>query len=104
MSFGQHGGYGSRGGFGRSFVSFKKPVEVGKEYTVTISDVSRKGDGLARVEGFVVFIPATVRGQIVKIRVTRVSDRYAIGQTIEAPTAATATATSEFTRTDAEQQ
>lgn len=104
MSFGQHGGYGSRGGFGRGFVSFKKPVEVGKEYNVTISDISTKGDGIARVEGFVVFVPGTRRGQSVRIRVNHVSDRYAIGQTIEAPAAATATTTSEHAQKNAVQQ
>ena len=30
-----------------------KPVEVGKEYDVQITELSRKGDGIARVERFV---------------------------------------------------
>jgi predicted RNA-binding protein with TRAM domain len=101
MSFGQRGGYGSRGGFGRSFVSPKKPVEVGKEYNVTISDTSRRGEGIAKVEGFVVFVPGTKQGQNVRIRVTQVSDRYATGQVIEVPATATAPA-SEYTQTTAQ--
>jgi len=31
--------------------SFNKPVEEGKEYEVDIKETSRKGDGVARVEG-----------------------------------------------------
>jgi len=83
MSFGQRGGYGSRGGFGRSSGSFHKPVEVGKEYNVSISDTSRRGDGIARVDGFVIFVPGTKQGQNVRIKVTQVSDRFASGQVVQ---------------------
>ena len=83
MSFGQRGGYGSRGGYGRGSGSFKKPVEVGKEYNVTISDTSRRGEGIARIEGFVVFVPGTRQGQNVRIRVTQDSERFASGQVVQ---------------------
>ena len=87
MSFGQRnsGGYG-RGGFGSGggFRSFKpKPVEVGKEYDVTISDVSRRGDGIAKVDGFVIFVAGAKQGQNVRIKVTQVSNRYASGQVVD---------------------
>lgn len=45
-----YGGGGSRGSPG------PKPVEVGKEYEVDVTDISRKGDGIARIQGFVIFI------------------------------------------------
>ncbi len=80
----------------------KKPVEVGKEYDVTISDTSRKGDGIAKVDGFVIFVPGTSRGQTMRIKVTQVSDRYAIGQVVEVP--ATVNAASESTEKNATQQ
>jgi len=83
MSFGQRGGYGGRGGYRRGSGSFKKPVEVGKEYNVTISDTSRRGEGIARIEGFVVFVPGTKNGQKVRIRVTQVSERFASGQVVQ---------------------
>lgn len=85
MSFGQRGGYGNRGGFGRGSGSFKKPVEVGKEYSVSISDISRRGEGIAKVEGFIVFVPGTKVGQNVRIKVTQVSERFASGQVLEGP-------------------
>lgn len=82
MSFGRGGGYGSRGGFGgRS--SFNKPVEVGKEYDVSITDTSRRGDGIAKVDGFIIFVPGTKQGQNVRIKVTQVSDRFASGQVVQ---------------------
>ena len=33
-----------------------KPVEVGKEYEIDITEISRQGDGVARIRGFVVFV------------------------------------------------
>jgi predicted RNA-binding protein with TRAM domain len=83
LSFGQRGGYGNRGGFGRSSGGFRKPVEVGKEYNVSISDTSRRGEGIARIEGFVVFVPGTKQGQNVRIKVTQVSERFASGQVVQ---------------------
>jgi predicted RNA-binding protein with TRAM domain len=82
MSFGQRG-YGSRGGYRSRSGSFNKPVEVGKEYNVSISEVSRRGDGITRIEGFVVFVPGTQRGQNVRIKITQVSDRFASGQVVQ---------------------
>ncbi|MGB7662096.1 MAG: TRAM domain-containing protein, partial [Nitrososphaeraceae archaeon] len=35
---------------------FSKPVETGKEYTVDITDTGRGGDGIARIEGLVIFV------------------------------------------------
>jgi predicted RNA-binding protein with TRAM domain len=64
----------------QSFGGFRgppKPVEVGQEYNVDIKEMSRRGDGIARIEGFVVFVPNTQNGDHVKIRVTRISSRFA---------------------------
>ncbi|HVC26876.1 MAG TPA: TRAM domain-containing protein [Nitrososphaerales archaeon] len=85
MSFGNRGGGfgGSRGGSGGGFGSFKKPVEVGKEYNVTISDTSRRGEGIAKIDGFVIFVPGTKMGQSTRIKVTQVSERFANGQVVE---------------------
>jgi predicted RNA-binding protein with TRAM domain len=99
MSFGRRGGYGNRGGFGRGSGSFNKPVEVGKEYNVSISDTSRRGDGIAKVEGFIVFVPGTKQGQNVRIRVTQVSDRFASGQVVENPDKPAASASEPSTST-----
>lgn len=92
MSFGNRGGGfgGSRGGSGGGFGSFKKPVEVGKEYNVTISDTSRRGEGIAKIDGFVIFVPGTKMGQSTRIKVTQVSERFANGQVVEGSSAAPA--------------
>ena len=58
------------------------PVEVEKEYDVEISELSRRGQGIARVEGFVVFVPNTKVGEKVHIKITKVGDRFGIGEVI----------------------
>jgi len=92
------GSSSSSGGFGSSFRP--KPVEVGKEYDVTISDVSRRGDGIAKIDGFVIFVAGAKQGQQVRIKVTQVSNRYASGQLVEG--SMTAAAASEDTASDEE--
>ena len=37
-------------------------VAAGAEYDAQIEDTARGGDGIARVEGFVVFVPRTEEG------------------------------------------
>ncbi len=59
------------------------PVEEGKEYEVDIKEKSRRGDGVTRVEGFVVFVPNTSPGDHVKIHVTQVRNRFAIAEKVE---------------------
>ncbi|HYC12552.1 MAG TPA: TRAM domain-containing protein [Nitrososphaerales archaeon] len=99
MSFGQRGGYGNRGGFRRGSGSFNKPVEVGKEYNVSISEISRRGDGIAKIDGFVVFVPGAKQGQNVRIKVTQVSERFASGQVVQSSegTASSASGSAEKT-------
>ncbi|ABR56417.1 TRAM domain-containing protein [Methanococcus aeolicus] len=56
------------------------PVEEGKEYDVTIEDVGRGGDGIARLEGFVIFVPETEKGETLTIRITSVKQKFAFGE------------------------
>jgi len=58
------------------------PIEVGKEYDVKIEDIAREGDGIARVEGFVIFVADTKVGDTVKIQIDKVMRRFAIGHKI----------------------
>jgi predicted RNA-binding protein with TRAM domain len=73
---GGRGGYG--GGEDRSFPP--KPVEVGKVYDLQVTDTSKRGEGVAKYEGLVVFIPGAKPGQSLKVKITRVGPRFAIGE------------------------
>jgi predicted RNA-binding protein with TRAM domain len=58
------------------------PLNVGDTHDVKIEDVGREGDGIARVEGFVVFVPNTKKGDSVKIRITKVSRRVGFAEVV----------------------
>ena len=82
MSYGRsrdNRGNGNRGlGFGGGRPPMgPKPVEVGKEYDVEVTELSRRGDGVAKVQGFVIFVQGAKVGQKVKIKVDRVGPRFA---------------------------
>jgi predicted RNA-binding protein with TRAM domain len=72
-----------RGRFGGNRFGGPKPVESGKEYDVQVTEISRKGDGVARVQGFIVFVKGGRVGQKTRVRVTHVGDRFATAETIE---------------------
>ncbi len=83
--YGQSRGYGGGRRFGgnRQFDDRPKPVETGKEYDVSITEISRKGDGIARIEGFVIFVKNGKAGQNAKVKITEVGQRFAIAEIVE---------------------
>ena len=56
------------------------PVEAGENYEVKIEDIAKEGDGIARVSGFVIFVPNTSVGDEVNIKVTKVMRKFAFGE------------------------
>jgi predicted RNA-binding protein with TRAM domain len=72
-----------------------KPVEVGKEYDVEVTELSRRGDGVAKVQGFVIFVQGAKVGQKVKIKVDRVGPRFASASVVGGATSAPAASSSE---------
>ena len=73
--------YESRGGPRRDFARFA-PVKVGDELTVKIEAVGEKGDGIAKKDGFVLFVPSAKQGDEVKIRVTRVLQKVGFAEVV----------------------
>lgn len=86
QGYGGNRGYGGGrrfGGGGRRFDDRPKPVETGKEYDVSITEISRKGDGIARIEGFVIFVKGGQVGQNAKVKITQVGERFATANLVE---------------------
>ncbi|MEW6603583.1 MAG: TRAM domain-containing protein [Thermoproteota archaeon] len=81
MSYGERR-FGGGGRFGGGNFG-PKPVETGKEYDVQITETSRQGDGVARVQGFVIFVKGGKPGQNTKIKVTNVGARFATAELVE---------------------
>ncbi len=80
MSYGERRGGG--GGFERRGFGGPKPVEEGKEYDVEVTEVSRQGDGIARVQGFVIFVKGGKVGDKCKVKITSVGPRFAVGEKV----------------------
>jgi predicted RNA-binding protein with TRAM domain len=77
-------GFGRGGGFRSNdrFSDEPKPVKVGEEYDVEISETGSRGDGIARVNNFVVFVNGAKQGEKTKIKITDVRNRFAIGEKV----------------------
>lgn len=58
------------------------PVKVGDELNVKIEAVGEKGDGIAKKDGFVLFVPNTKQGDEVKIKVTRVLQKVGFAEVV----------------------
>ena len=58
-------------------------LRVGKEYEVDITEISRQGNGIARVQGFVIFVKNGKVKQNLKVKVEQVGNRFATAAPIE---------------------
>jgi len=74
----------SEGGFRRNRYGDKAPVELGKIYESDIIEMSRNGDaGVAKIQGFVIFVSDTKTGDHVKFKITKVGGRYATAEVVK---------------------
>ena len=72
------------------------PINVGDELDVTIEAVGEKGDGLAKVKGFVLFVPGAKQGERVKVKVNKVLKKVGFAEVVgKATTEATEETSSE---------
>jgi len=67
----------------RAGADIPKPVKVGEEYDVEINEVGSKGDGIARVKNFVVFVSDVKKGEKAHIKIKEVRNRFAIGENMK---------------------
>lgn len=59
------------------------PVEEGEQYEVTIEDTGDKGDGIAKVDGLVVFVEGTDVGDEVTIKIDNVGRSAAFASVVD---------------------
>lgn len=59
------------------------PVNEGETYEVNINAIGEKGDGIAKVKGFVLFVPNVKKGDFVKIRITKVLKNVGFAEVTE---------------------
>ena len=59
------------------------PIEKNKEYIVDIIDNGFEGEGIAKIDGFTVFIPNAIKGEKVKILIVKVLSSHGFGKIVE---------------------
>jgi len=58
------------------------PVREGQEIDVVIDDIGSRGDGITRMQGFLIFVPKTRIGERLRVKVVRVGRKFAIAEKI----------------------
>lgn len=89
------GGGRSFGGGGRSFdrgYDVPKPIKEGEEYDIEINEVGSKGDGIARIKNFVVFVTGAKQGEKCRVKIKEVRNRFAFAEKVGEATGATGAA------------
>lgn len=59
------------------------PVEKNKEYVVEIIDNGAEGEGIAKIENYIIFVPNTIKGEKVKILIVKVLSSHAFAKPLE---------------------
>jgi predicted RNA-binding protein with TRAM domain len=67
----------------RSVPPRNPPVKQGERYKVRIEALGKGGDGIAKIKGFVIFVPNTNVGEEVQIEIKNVKERFAFGEVVE---------------------
>jgi len=58
-------------------------IEEGETYELRIESVGSKGDGIAKVDKYLIFVPNTSKGEIVKAKVKKISGTLAFAEIVE---------------------
>lgn len=59
------------------------PVEKNKEYIVEIIDNGLEGEGIAKIDGYTIFIPEAIKGEKCKILIVKTTTSHAYGKILE---------------------
>jgi 23S rRNA (uridine2552-2'-O)-methyltransferase len=59
------------------------PVAAGDERTVEITDTGTEGDGIAKIEGYTVFVPDSEVGEQVRVRIEDLKPRFGFAERID---------------------
>jgi predicted RNA-binding protein with TRAM domain len=75
--------YGSQSRFrpGRPFLQ-TRPVKENQEIEVIIDDIGSRGDGIAKIQGYLIFVPRSKIGERVKVRIRSVGEKFAVAERI----------------------
>lgn len=59
-----------------------KPVSVGEVFEITVENQGGHGDGIAKIDGFIIFIKEAKKGEKIKIKIKEVKRTFAIAEKV----------------------
>lgn len=59
-----------------------KALEEGKVYEVTIQDIGRKGDGIAKIDKYTIYVPGMAKGATTKIQIEKIAGSVAFARVV----------------------
>jgi predicted RNA-binding protein with TRAM domain len=73
--------YGSQSRFrpSRPFLP-ATPVKENQEVDVAIADIRSRGDGIARIQSYMIFVPRSKIGERVKVKILSVREKFAVAE------------------------
>ncbi|MDD1771276.1 MAG: translation initiation factor IF-2 subunit beta [Methanomassiliicoccales archaeon] len=63
----------------------QEAIAEGNIYEMMIEDVGKKGDGIARKDNIIIYVPGTVKGSRVRVKVTKKTGTVAFGVVTQEP-------------------
>lgn len=58
------------------------PVKEDQEVEVVIDDVGSKGDGIAKLQSYMIFVPRSKIGERVRVKIVSVNEKFAVAEKI----------------------
>ena len=58
-------------------------IKKNSEYDLTITGFSHEGYGVGRIGELVVFVPNTIIGETIRVRIIKIKKNYAVGKLME---------------------
>ena len=58
-------------------------ITKNEEYITTVIDMTHDGAGVAKIDGFAVFIDGAITGETVKVKIVKVTKNFAYGKLLE---------------------
>jgi predicted RNA-binding protein with TRAM domain len=55
-------------------------VKENQEIEVIIDDIGSRGDGVARIEGYLIFVPRSKIGERVRVKIRSVGEKFALAE------------------------
>ena len=59
-----------------------RPVKENQEIELVVDDIGSRGDGIARIEGYLIFVPRSKIGERVRVRIKSVSEKFALAERV----------------------